>query len=95
MTISEVKSIVTANGGYFFNEGTMKFFGTKIETSVFKNGCFVTSEDNYNKTKRLYTVRRFDGKSIVTIGYFQQYETKGAAREAAREAARLYPLRAI
>ena len=90
MTISEVKSIVTANGGYFFNKDTMNFFGTKIETSVFKNGCFVTSEDNYDKTKRLYTVRRFNGKSIDTIGDFQQYKTKESAREAARKAERLY-----
>ena len=84
MTISEVKSIDKSNGGHFFDKDTMKFWGTRIETSVFKNGCFVTSEDNYNKTKRLYTVRRFNGKSIDTIGDFQQYKTKESAREAAR-----------
>ena len=84
MKISEVKAIVKSNGGHFFDKGTMKCWGTRIETSVFKNGCFVTSEDNYNKTKRLYTVRRFNGKSIDTIGDFQQYKTKESAREAAR-----------
>ena len=84
MTISEVKSIDKSNGGHFFDKDTMKFWGTRIETSVFKNGCFVTSEDNYNKTKRLYTVRRFNGKSIDTIGDSQQYKTKESAREAVR-----------
>ena len=84
MTISEVKSTVTANGGHFFDRGTMKCWGTRIETSIFKNGCFVTSEDNYNKTKRLYTVRRFNGKSIDTIGDVKQYKTKESAGEAAR-----------
>ena len=84
MKISEVKSIVRSNGGHFFDKDTMKYWGSRIETSVFKNGCFVTSEDNCNKTKRLYTVRRFNGKSIDTIGDFQQYGTKESAREAAR-----------
>ena len=84
MTISEVKATVIANGGHFFDRDTMKYWGTRIETGVFKNGCFVTSEDNYNKTKRLYTVCRFNGKSIGIIGDFQQYETKEAARKAAR-----------
>ena len=84
MTISEVKSIIKSKGHHFFDKDTMKYWGTRIETSVFKNGCFVTSEDNYNKTERLYTVRRFDGESIDTIGEFQQYKTKESAREAAR-----------
>lgn len=84
MKISEVKSIVTANGGHFFDKDTMKFWGTRIETGAFKNGCFVTSEYNYDGTKRLYTVRGFNGKSIDTIGELQQYKTKESAREAAR-----------
>ncbi len=84
MTISEVKTIVTANGSHFFDKDTMKHWGTRIETSVFKNGCFVTSENDFWGTKRFYTVRRFNGKSIVTIGDFQQYKTKEAARDAAR-----------
>ena len=84
MTISEVKSIVTANGSHFFDKDTMKYWGTSIETSVFKNGCFVTSENDFWETERLYTVRRFNGTSIDTIGEFQRYKTKEAAREAAR-----------
>ncbi len=84
MKISEVKAIVKSNGSHFFDKDTMKYWGTRIETSVFKNGCFVTSENDFWETKRLYTVRRFNGKSIVTIGDFQQYKTKEAAREAAR-----------
>ena len=83
MTISEVKSIVRSNGYHFFDKDTMKYWGSRIETSVFKNGCFVTSEDNYDKTERLYTVRRFNGTSINTIGEFQQYKTKDSARDAA------------
>ena len=84
MTISEVKSIVKANGGHFFDKDTRKFWGTRIETSVFKNGCFVTSEDDFDRTERLYTIRRFTGETIYTVGKFQQYKTKEAAREAAR-----------
>ena len=85
MTISEVKSIVTANGSHFFDKDTMKYWGTCIETSVFHNGCFVTSENDFWGTKRLYTVRRFDfDGAIDTIGEFQGYKTKEAARKAAR-----------
>ena len=84
MTISEVKATVIANGGHFFDRDTMKYWGTRIETGVFKNGCFVTSEDNLDRTERLYTIRRFTGELIYTVGKFQQYETKEAARKAAR-----------
>ena len=84
MKISEVKAIVKSNGYHFFDKDTMKYWGICIETSVFKNGCFVISGNNYDGTKRLYTVRRFNGKSIDTIGDFQQYKTKESAREAAR-----------
>ena len=85
MKISEVKAIVVAIGSKWFSEETMKLFGTKIETSVFKNGCFVTSDNNFDRTERLYTVRRFTGESIETVGKFQQYKTKESAREAARK----------
>lgn len=84
MKISEVKAITQSNGYHFFDKNTMNYWGTRIETSVFANGCYVTSEDDFSKTKRLYTVRRFNGKSIDTIGEFQQYRTKVAARDAAR-----------
>ena len=77
MKISEVKAIVKSNGGHFFDKDTMKFWGTRIETGVIKNGCFVTSENSYDGTKRFYTVCRFNGKSIDTIQKNPQEEPQG------------------
>lgn len=67
-----------AHGSYFFSKATMEFWGSKIESGLFKNDTFVTSEDNYNRTERLYTARFYDWKnhSVKTIGGFQQFDNK-------------------
>jgi hypothetical protein len=65
----------------------MRYWSSKIETELYKNRCFVTSEKNYDDTKRLYTVRQFseDYTDINTIGDFQAYTTKEDAVEALKE----------
>lgn len=62
-------------GGFFFSEGTMKFWKSKVEAGLFDGGYFVTSEPNYDGTNRRYSVRQFseDRRYIETVGEFRQF----------------------
>lgn len=89
MTIAEAKQnyrIATEGEGHFFDPETMQFWNSRVETQVYKNLCFVTSEDNFDRTKKLYTVRQFspDFKRINTVGDFQAYSSLAAAKEVAK-----------
>lgn len=88
ITLSEAKAIYKTGGGHFFDRETFKYWGSRIESGLYKNRCFVTSENNFDGSRRAYTVRRFspDFLNIETVGEFQQYALKEAAREAAKEA---------
>ena len=80
LTVGEMKARNKAAGYNWFDNGTMKFFGTKIESAPNAKGIFITSEYNFDRTKRLYTLRKFESDSTVTtIGEFQAYNTKSAA----------------
>ena len=84
-----MQAVIEANkaaGHHFFDEGAMEFWGSKIESPLFPNNCFVTSEDNFDRSKRLYTIRRFDPAkgSIDDASEFQAYSTKEEAVAAAK-----------
>lgn len=74
------------HGYYFFDKDTKKFWNSKIVAGMYKNNTFVTSEDNYDRTRILYTVRQYDWEkhTVITIGEFQQFETKEEAVAVAR-----------
>ena len=74
------------NGCYFFKENTMDFWGSEVEYGMFANNTFVTSEDNFNRTKKLYSVRRYDWEAheVETIT-FQQHDNLDDAIRFAKE----------
>ena len=87
MTMAEAKQKMLAGPRpYFFTKETMRFWNSKVETPLFANRCFVTSEDSFDRSRKLYTVRRFseDYTDIVDIGEFQAYNSKAAAVDAAK-----------
>lgn len=86
MTITDIKKINAEKGFFFFSKKNMRLFKSKIESGLYKNNCFITSECNFDGTKRFYTVRKFNPESgsIETIGEFQQFKTIDSAREFAR-----------
>ena len=86
MTKTELKAAARALGLHTFDKDTMKFFGAILETGVYKNGCFVESCLDFFGEDRRYTVKRFTGKGMETVGEFREYETKAEAVKAAREA---------
>lgn len=84
MTISEMKAINKEKGYYFFDKDSMKFWGSKIHTAPNKYRFFIESHDNFDRTKKLYTVRFFnvcgsieiveDAKTAETYEHFESLE---------------------
>ena len=96
MFTQEISEIKHMSKGHFFDEGTMRFFNSRVETRALskdnKTFYFVTSE-RYESEPRAYTVRslEFDGKvtnsDIRTAdGFeFQQFNSRKAANAAIKE----------
>lgn len=84
-TIADCRALNKAAGFHWFDRATMRFFGIRIESGLYKNLCFVTSDLNYTR-KRYFNVRRFnvDDCTISTIGKFCSITSKEEAREIAR-----------
>jgi len=82
MTMADVRAQHT---GYFFSRSNMRMFASRVESSLYKNGCFITSERvGYESSKRAYTVRRFNAGSIDTVSQFLQFQDISDARAFAR-----------
>lgn len=58
-TVPKMKAAVKAAGNHFFDPGTMRFFNSKIETSLIGRSYFVTSEYSDDPAGRRYTPRYF------------------------------------
>lgn len=71
-TIADVRAANAALGNYWFTRETMRFWKTKVESSLIGGRWFITSEDEFaldgRKPARIYCVREalVDG-SIKTI----------------------------
>lgn len=81
--ITEVKKANKDKGQHFFSKDTLAFFGSKVYPELYTvagRQFFITSEDNFNRTQRGYTIREVmpDG-DIETLGEFLQHETKEQA----------------
>jgi hypothetical protein len=81
--ITEVKKANKEIGQHFFDRNTLAFFGSKVYPDLYTvagRQFFVTSEDNFNRTEKGYTIREAmpDG-DIETISEFLQYATKEQA----------------
>lgn len=86
MTFNNIKEVKQANkeiGRHFFSRDTMNFFGSKIESELIGGKFFVTSEDNFNRTQRLFTIRVVNDQGEVdTFGEFQEFATLAEAMNA-------------
>lgn len=89
-SIYEIRRANEAAGHYFFSEGAMRFFRSRVHDEVYGAGFFVTSEAAPDEP-RFYTVRfaQPDG-SISTVGEFQQWASYSAAHATAKRYAQLH-----
>lgn len=99
-SMADVKRVADYLGSHWFDAGTMKFFGTRLDPQTFRAltpngsvGVFVTSDETYDG-ERMYSIRGYyversadgcDRLDVESIA-FVRYETRS---EATREAARL------
>lgn len=91
--MTDVKQANKDAGYYFFSRDTMRFFGTRIVSALYKNNTFITTDyTDFERNNRAYSVRVFhpetgivdtakfpDGKST-----FNKFSTIESAREFAR-----------
>lgn len=86
---SKMKRAIEDNrryGEFWFSKETMKFWNSKVEAGMFDNDTFVTSEDNFDRSKKLYSVRRYDwGNHTVETITFQQHNNLSDAIRFAEE----------
>ena len=75
------------NESYFFTKKTMKFWGSKIVAGMYDNDAFVTIEDNFERTKKLYTSRYYDWDKhrVEDISRFQEFDNLEDAIRSAKE----------
>ena len=78
-----MQGIETANrdaGFHWFDADTLRFFGSRISEASFDGRYFVTSEDNFDRSARSYSIREAmsDGR-VATVGDFQEFATRAQA----------------
>lgn len=81
--ISEIKRANADIGRHFFDKQTMRFFNSRVLSTVYHGRFFITSEqDGYGawERERRYTVRECIDGEIHTVSEFGEFST---AREAA------------
>jgi len=96
-SIEHIRAAADRAGSHWFSPGAMRFFGTRVHSTLYGGRYFVTSEQPWDGP-RGYAVRcvtvsgdgqaATGGFSIDTVGELCQYATRDAAHQAAREAAR-------
>lgn len=91
-TIGDVKAANARAGFHFFSPGTLRFFSSRISSTVYGHGVIVTSERNeYDDQPRRYSVRlALPTGEIETLGEFQCFATSGQAHAFARKVAALW-----
>ena len=81
-SINQIISEAQSAGSHFFDEATLRFFSSRIQSKIYGGCYFITSErDNYRDSNpRFYTIRKYEGGlRIETVGEFCQYRTKAQA----------------
>jgi hypothetical protein len=89
-SIDHIKRANAESGGHWFSPETLRFFGTRVHSTLYGGRYFVTSEfTGFDRADRAFTVReaRPNGH-IRTASEFLQYSTRDAAHRAARRLAR-------
>jgi hypothetical protein len=75
----EVKEANEKLGRYWFSEETMKYWGTHIHTDILYGKYFVTSEWNFERTKRLFSIREVRESGAISTLEFQSFNSCDSA----------------
>lgn len=89
VSMDDVRAVNAEIGHCWFDRSTMRFFRTRIESTLIGGQYFVTSEQCSDAHRRLYSVRRAEPNGqIDTVGEFQQYGARKDALAAIRQLVR-------
>lgn len=83
-SVAEVKAKNKASGFYFFAPDTIRFFRSKVGSTIYAGRFFITSEQGPTESdQRRWTVRiACDDGRIKDLGEFQGYDSHSAAARA-------------
>ena len=87
-TIECVKRHNRQKGYHFFDDDTLQFFNSKIESELIGDKYFITSERMELSRPKLFTVRVYDWGTgrVNKVGRFQEHKTlKKALSRVAQE----------
>lgn len=80
-TIADLKRKNEELGHFFFSPATMKAFKSKIESDILFDRYFITSESNFNNTKREFKIREFrPNGSIINNPFDKKFDNKSDAK---------------
>ena len=86
LKMSDVKRINEREGYFFFSPNTMRFFNSEIESELYGDTYFITSDRMELKMPKEYTVREFfDDGHISHASRFQEFATKEEAVDFIKE----------
>jgi hypothetical protein len=84
----ELRNFNASTGHYFFSDGALRAFRSRIGSRIFAGRFFITSERFSDSTPRLYSVREIlpDGSTSYAEGtVFQQFTSHQQATRFAQE----------
>lgn len=92
-TMSDVKAKNKEIGHLFFDPDTMKFWDSKVESTLYKGTYFITSEKNAIEGKpRQFSIRQvLRTGEIITVGRGREYSSLESARDAVKELVKRLP----
>lgn len=74
---------------HWFTRSTLRFFSSRIHSTIYGATYFVTSESDMNGFDRRFTVRKLESDGTVsTVGEFRQYASRSGAHAAAAKLAK-------
>lgn len=84
-------------GHLFFDHDTMKFWGSKIETALFRGVFFITSEKGFSeKDPRTFSIRQAHSTGeITTVGKGREYKTLDDAKKAVKSLIRALKIKNV
>lgn len=87
-SMDELRRANAAAGLHWFDPGALRFFRSRVSTTLYAGCVFVTSERNPSG-RRAYSVRvAHADASIQTVGAFMSYASRNGAHAAAARIAR-------
>ena len=85
LTMSDVRTYNAANGGVFFSRDTMRFFASRIESSLLNGLYFITSEKRcFTDYRRVYSIRRVNDNFSIENIHHAKYDNIEDARAGVR-----------